>query len=320
MKLLQLRYLVEVCRHGNHISNTAEALHTSQPGISRQIQLIEEELGFPVFARKRNRIVDLTEPGREAVAIASRVLSDIDNLKRLGQEISQRTGGTLAIATTHTQARYVLPKVIERFMLRHPSVELQLRQGNPTQICEMVESGEADLAVGTEPTQPFVGLVRLPCFDLERSIIVKAGHPLLKKRKPTLKDVAAYPIMTHEPTFSGHWKVLNAFEAAGLTPRVVFGAMDADVSKTYVEMGVGIAVMTSVTYERRKDIGLRAIDARHLFPPSTVSITLRPNSYLRTPAYDFIRLVSPQLTRDVVQAALVDQAELLPAAPGVTRR
>ena len=309
MKLLQLRYLVEVSRHGNHISNTAEALHTSQPGISRQIQLIEEELGFPVFARKRNRIVDLTEPGREAVAIASRVLADIDNLKRLGQEISQRTGGTLAIATTHTQARYVLPKVIERFMHRHPSVELQLRQGNPTQICEMVESGEADLAVGTEPTQPFAGLVRLPCFELERSIIVKAGHPLLRKRKPTLEDVAAYPIMTHEPTFSGHWKVMDAFKAAGLTPRIVFGAVDADVSKTYVEMGVGIAVMTSVTYERRKDTGLRAIDAKHLFPSSTVSIALRANSYLRTPAYDFIRLFSPQLTREVVQAALAEQVE-----------
>ncbi|VTU36589.1 Cys regulon transcriptional activator [Variovorax sp. PBS-H4] len=320
MKLLQLRYLVEVCRHGNHISNTAEALHTSQPGISRQIQLIEEELGFPVFARKRNRIVDLTEPGREAVAIATRVLADIDNLKRLGQEISQRTGGTLAIATTHTQARYVLPKVIERFMHRHPSVELQLRQGNPTQICEMVESGEADLSVGTEPTQPFPGLVRLPCFTLDRSIIVKAGHPLLKKRKPTLEDVAAYPIMTHEPTFSGHWKVMDAFKAAGLTPRIVFGAVDADVSKTYVEMGVGIAVMTSVTYERRKDTGLRAIDARHLFPSSTVSIALRANSYLRTPAHDFIRLFSPQLTREVVQAALAEQAEPAPAAASLNSR
>jgi LysR family transcriptional regulator, cys regulon transcriptional activator len=308
MKLLQLRYLVEVSRHGNHISNTAEALHTSQPGISRQIQLIEEELGFAVFARKRNRIVGLTEPGREVVAIASRVLADVDNLRRLGQEMTERTGGTLAIATTHTQARYVLPKVIERFIHRHPTVELQLRQGNPTQICEMVESGAADLAFGTEPTHPFAGLVRLPCFELERSIIVKAGHPLLKKRRPTLEDVAVYPIITHEPTFSGHWKVMDAFKRAGITPRVVFGAVDADVSKTYVELGVGIAVMTSVSYERRKDTGLRAIDAKHLFPPSTVCIALRANSYLRTPTYDFIRLFSPKLTREVVQAALAEQA------------
>jgi LysR family cys regulon transcriptional activator len=304
MKLLQLRYLVEVCRHDNHISNTAEALHTSQPGISRQIQLIEEELGFAVFARKRNRIVGLTDPGQEVVEIAKRVLADIDNLKRLGQEMSERTGGTLAIATTHTQARYVLPKVIERFIQRHPTVELQLKQGNPTQICEMVEAGQADLAVGTEPSQPFPGLVRLECFELSRSIVVKAGHPLLKKRKPTLHDVAAYPIITHEPAFSGHWKVMNAFREAGITPKVVFGAVDADVSKTYVELGVGIAVMTSVSYERTKDAGLRAIDAAHLFPSSTVSISLRPNTYLRTPTYDFIRLFSPRLTREAVESAL----------------
>lgn len=304
MKLLQLRYLVEVCRNGNHISNTADALHTSQPGISRQIQLIEEELGFPIFARKRNRITGLTEPGKEVVAIAQRVLADIENIKRLGHELTNRTGGTLAIATTHTQARYVLPGIIERFMHKHPSVELQLRQGNPTQICEMVEAGTADLAVGTEPTRPFPGLVRLDCFELDRAIIVKAGHPLLEVRKPRLEDVAAYPIMTHEPAFSGHWKVMEAFRKAGIESRIVFGAIDADVSKTYVELGVGIAVMTSVTYDRRKDPGLRAIDARHLFPSSMVSITLRAGSYLRGYTYDFIRLFSPRLTRDVVATAV----------------
>ena len=194
--------------------------------------------------------------------------------------------------------------MIERFIQRHPTVELQLKQGNPTQICEMVEAGQADLAVGTEPSQPFPGLVRLECFELSRSIVVKAGHPLLKKRKPTLHDVAAYPIITHEPAFSGHWKVMNAFREAGITPKVVFGAVDADVSKTYVELGVGIAVMTSVSYERTKDAGLRAIDAAHLFPSSTVSISLRPNTYLRTPTYDFIRLFSPRLTREAVESAL----------------
>lgn len=309
MKLLQLRYLVEVCRNGNHISNTADALHTSQPGISRQIQLIEEELGFPVFARKRNRITGLTEPGKEVVAIAQRVLADIENIKRLGQELTDKTGGTLAVATTHTQARYVLPAIVEKFMHKHPAVELQLRQGNPTQICEMVESGTADLAVGTEPQRPFPNLVRLECFELDRCIIVKAGHPLLKIRKPTLQDVAQYPIMTHEPAFSGHWKVMEAFRKAGIEPRIVFGAVDADVSKTYVELGVGIAVMTTVTYDRRKDPGLRAIDARHLFPSSTVSIALRPNSYLRSSTYDFIRLFSPRLTREVVSQAVADGSD-----------
>ncbi|QHE86882.1 CysB family HTH-type transcriptional regulator [Hydrogenophaga sp. BPS33] len=309
MKLLQLRYVLEVHRHGNHISNTAEALHTSQPGISKHIQQIEAELGFEIFARKRNRIVGLTEAGREVVTIAKRVIGDIDNLKRLGEEISARDTGSLSIATTHTQARYVLPKVIERFIQRHPNVRLHLRQGNPTQICEMVESGETDIAIGTETMRKFPALVRLECFELERIVIVKAGHPLLKIRKPTLHDVAAYPIITHDPAFSGRWKVMEAFQKVGIEPNIVFGAVDADVSKTYVELGMGIAVMTAISYDRRKDQGLRAIDASHLFKSSMLSISLRANSYLRNHTYDFLRMFTPRLTKDYVRDALEQQAE-----------
>jgi LysR family cys regulon transcriptional activator len=304
MKLLQLRYVLEVVRHGNHISNTAEALHTSQPGISKHIQMLEAELGFEIFARTRNRISGLTEPGREVIAITQRVLNDIDNLKRLREEVSSREGGSLTIATTHTQARYVLPKVIERFVRRHPQVQLRLRQGNPTQICELVESGEADISIGTETTRGFPGLVRLPCFQLERCIITKIGHPLLKVKKPTLEDVAMYPIITHDPAFSGRWKVMDAFKNAGIEPNIVFGAVDADVSKTYVELGLGIAVMTAVSYNRLKDKGLRTIDATHLFQPSTTSVSLRKHNYLRNYTYDLIRMLSPQITRDVVDAAL----------------
>jgi len=309
MKLLQLRYVLEVNRHGNHISNTAEALHTSQPGISKHLQQIEAELGFEIFARKRNRIVGLTEPGREVVAIASRVMGDIDNLKRLGEEISARETGSLSIATTHTQARYVLPKVIERFIHRHPNVRLNLRQGNPTQICEMVEAGETDLAIGTETTRSFPELVRLDCFELERIIIVKAGHPLLKVRKPTLQNVAAYPIITHDPAFSGRWKVMEAFRQVGIEPNIVFGAVDADVSKTYVELGLGIAVMTAVSYNRTKDQGLRSIAASHLFQPSMLAISMRANSYLRNHTYDFLRMFTPKLTQDYVRAAIQEHAE-----------
>lgn len=304
MNLLQLRSVLEVHRHGNHISNTAEALHTSQPGISKHIQLIEAELGFDIFARKRNRIVGLTGAGTEVMAIVQRVMGDVDNLKRLGEEISAREAGSLAIATTHTQARYVLPAVVARFIQCHPKVHLQLRQGNPTQICEMVEAGESDLAIGTETTRPFNELVRLDCFDLERIIIVKAGHPLLKIRKPTLQNVAAYPIITHDPNYSGRWKVMDAFKKVGITPDIVFGAMDADVSKTYVELGLGIAVATAVTFNRTKDSGLKAINAAHLFPPSTVSISLRANSYLRNHTYDFIRMFAPKLTPEVVRKSL----------------
>lgn len=304
MKLLQLHYVLEVSRHGNHISNTAEALHTSQPGISKHIQLLESELGFEIFARKRNRIVGLTEPGQEVVNVAQRILGDIEGLKRLGEEMSARESGSLAIATTHTQARYVLPKVIEKFIQRHPKVALTLRQGNPTQICEMVESGATDIAIGTETTRPFPELVRLDCFELERIIIVKAGHPLLKVKKPTLHDVAVYPIITHDPAYSGRWKVIEAFKQVGITPNIVFGAVDADVSKTYVELGLGIAVMTAVSFNRTKDQGLRAIDASHLFKPSMISISLRSQSYLRSHTYEFIRMFAPHLTRDVVDEAM----------------
>jgi LysR family cys regulon transcriptional activator len=237
------------------------------------------------------------------------VVGDIDNLKRLGEEISARDTGSLAIATTHTQARYVLPKVIERFIQRHPNVRLHLRQGNPTQICEMVEAGETDLAIGTETTRAFPALVRMDCFELDRIVIVKAGHPLLKIRKPTLQDVAAYPIITHDPAFSGRWKVMDAFRKVGIEPNIVFGAVDADVSKTYVELGLGIAVMTAVSYDRRKDQGLRAIAAGHLFQSSMLSISVRTNSYLRSHTYDFLRLFSPKLTQEFVRSALQGQAE-----------
>ncbi|HTP96249.1 MAG TPA: CysB family HTH-type transcriptional regulator [Burkholderiales bacterium] len=304
MKLLQLRYVWEVHRHGNHISNAALALHTSQPGVSKQIQSIEAELGFEIFARRRNRIVGLTDPGREVISIAQRVLADIDSLRSLGEEFSARDSGRLTIATTHTQARYVLPAVIERFVKRYPNVQLGLRQGNPTQICELVESGEADLAIGTETTRTFPNLVSLPCFKLPRSVVAKAGHPLLKARKLSLQELAKYPIITYDPAFSGRWKVMDAFKKAGLTPNVIFGAVDADVSKTYVELGLGIAILTTITFDPAKDTALRARDASHLFEPSTTYCTLRPNSYLRKFAFDFIRSVAPALTPERVKSEL----------------
>ncbi|MCC6534366.1 MAG: CysB family HTH-type transcriptional regulator [Burkholderiales bacterium] len=304
MKLQQLRYIWEVHRHGNHISAAAEALHTSQPGISKQIQLLEAELGFEVFQRKRNRIVGVTDPGREVLDIAQRMLADADNLKSVREDFAARDGGRLILATTHTQARYVLPRVIEQFVRRWPTVRLGLRQGNPTQICELVEAGEADIAVGTETTRDFPNLVMLPCFELSRSVIAKAGHPLLDAKRLTLKEIAKYPIITYDPSFSGRWKVMNAFKQAGIETNVIFGAMDADVSKTYVELGLGIAILTTVAYDRTHDINLRARDASHLFEPSTTFVTLRPNSYLRKYALDFISLLAPALTPEVVRAAL----------------
>lgn len=301
---MQLRHVVEVFRHGNHISKTAEALHISQPAISKHIQLLEDELGFAIFDRRRNRIVGLTEAGRELVKIAERILSDIDNLKRLGAETANRDQGTLTIATTHTQARYVLPRVIERFLKRFPTVRLRLRQGDPTGICEMVEAGEADLAIGSETTRPFPGLVRFSSHTLPRSIIAKAGHPLARVRKPTLAQVAQYPLITYDPAYSGRWTLIDSFHKAGLEPNIVFGAVDADVSKTYVEMGLGIAVLATAAFDKAKDRGLVAKDASHLFEPATVFVTLRAKAYLRRSTYEFIQTFDSRLRRDVIDAEL----------------
>jgi LysR family cys regulon transcriptional activator len=304
VKLLQLRHVVEVFRQGNHISKTAEALHVSQPAISKHVQLLEDELGFAIFDRKRNRIIGVSEAGREAISIAERILRDVENLKRLGAETANRDLGTLTIATTHTQARYVLPRVIGRFLQRHPTIQLRLRQGNPTRICEMVEAGEADLAIGSETTRPFPGLVRYPSHTLARSMVAKAGHPLMRLRKPTLAQVAQYPLITYDPAYSGRWTLIDAFHKAGLEPNIVFGAVDADVSKTYVEMGLGIAVLATVAFDKSKDRGLVAKDASYLFEPATVYVTLRSKAYLRKATYEFIHAFDPRLKREVIDAAL----------------
>lgn len=304
MKLQQLRLVVEVYRQGNHISKTAEALHISQPAISKHIQLLEDELGFAIFDRKRNRIVGATDAGKEMIAIAQRVLADVENIRKLGAEKANDEQGTLTIATTHTQARYLLPRVVQRFVQKHPTIQLRLRQGNPTRVCEMVESGEADLAIGSETTRPFSGLVRFPSHVMSRSLIAPLGHPLMRARKLTLAQISQFPIITYDPAYSGRWKVMEAFQRAGLTPNIVFGAVDADVSKAYVEMGLGIAVLATATYDKKKDRGLAAKDVSYLFEPSTVFVTLRAKAYLRRSTYDFIQMFDARLKRDVIDAAL----------------
>jgi LysR family cys regulon transcriptional activator len=304
MNLKQLRYICEVCRQGNHISAAAEALHTSQPGISKQIQTLESELGFEIFLRRRNRIVGLTEPGLEAVAIAQRVLGEVGNLKNLADDFSAIGGGHLTIATTHTMARYVLPKIIDKFMKKYPAIRLGLRQGNPEQVCELLDAGEADIAIVTDTVRPFPKLAAIPCFPLSRSVVAKIGHPILKVRSLTLEEIAKHPIITYDPAYSGRWKVMAAFKKARIEPNVVFGAVDADVSKTYVELGIGIAILTTITFDKYHDRGLRARDASHLFEPSTTYVRLRANTYLRKFLLDFIRMLAPHLSEEDIRAAL----------------
>ena len=304
MKLQQLRYLREVARQGLNLSVAAEKLHTSQPGISKQIKLLEDELGVQILVRNGKRVVAMTEPGKIILEIAERVLGDSDNLKRVAEEFSHEDTGTLTIATTHTQARYALPRAIKQFTRRYPKVRLRLRQGNPTQIAEMTSSGEADMCIATEAIALFDELVMLPCYDWNRSVIVPPDHPLIKEKKISLEAVAKYPIITYDFAFTGRSKMQGAFESRGLTPNIVLTAIDADVIKTYVELGLGVGIVASMAYDPKRDHHLRAIDASHLFEPSTTRIGLRRNFYLRGYLYDFIELFAPHLTRKAVDAAM----------------
>ncbi|WP_148714793.1 HTH-type transcriptional regulator CysB [Chitinolyticbacter meiyuanensis] len=306
MKLQQLRYLVEVARQGLNVSEAAEKLHTSQPGISKQIRLLEDELGVQIFIRNGKRVVDVTAPGREILKISERILLQAQNLKRIGEEFVNVEGGSLTIATTHTQARYALPATVKAFLERYPKVRLSIKQGSPTQISEMVVDGEADLAVATEGIDHYPELAMLDCYDWNRSVVVPNAHPLAALgRTLTLADIAAYPLITYDFAFTGRSKINQAFERLALTPNVVLTAIDTDVIKTYVRLGLGIGLIAAMAYEPDHDRDLVCIDAGHLFEKSTTHIGVRKDAYLRGYAFDFIELFAPHLTRDVIRDNLL---------------
>ena len=304
MKLQQLRYLCEVVRRGLNVSDAAEALHTSQPGVSKQIRLLEEELGVKILVRHGKRVVEITEPGRIILGIAERILHDADNLKKVGRDFSEEGSGSLTIATTHTQARYALPPVISRFIRRYPKVRLSLRESSPQQILELMNTGSADIAITTEAQELYQELVTLPCYQWTRCVITPLSHPLLKQQKLTIENIARYPIITYDFAFSGNSPIKRAFDARGIKPNISLTAIDADVIKAYVEMGLGIGILAKMAFDPARDHGLRLIDASHLFEPSTTRIGIRRNAYLRGYVYDFIEMFSPHLTRDVVEKTM----------------
>ncbi len=307
MKLQQLRYLVEVARCGLNVSEAAAALHTSQPGVSKQIRLLEEELGIDVFVRQGKRLTAVTDPGREVLKIAERLLRDLDNLRSVGQEFGAGDSGTLSIATTHTQARYVLPPIIGEFMRCHPNVRVSLRQGSPSEVCELVLAGEADLAIATEAIGEQDDLVMLPCYQWNRCVIARPDHPILKAKPLTLEAIAKYPIVTYDFAFTGRSQINKAFAARGLTPNVALTAIDADIIKTYVALGLGIGIVAYMAYDPKADKNLRAVDAAHLFESATTRLGIRKNAWLRGYAYTFIELFAPHLTRKMVQSALAGE-------------
>ncbi|HLX80688.1 MAG TPA: CysB family HTH-type transcriptional regulator [Burkholderiales bacterium] len=308
MKLQQLRFLAEVARRDLNVSSAAEALFTSQPGISKQIKALEEELGVEIFIRNGKRLTGVTEPGRAVLAIAERMLAEAANLKRAGAEFANEKLGTLTIAATHTQARYALPKAVAAFKRRYPGVQIVIHQGNPAQICAQVAAGEADLCVATEQIAEHPALAALPCYQWNRCVVVKPRHPLLKAGPLTLEAVAKYPIVTYDFAFANRSMVNRAFEQRGLKLEVVLTASDADVIKTYVELGLGVGIMAKMAFDAKRDRQLRAIDASHLFPFSTTRLGIKRGAWLRRYAYDFIELFAPNLSREMVEKTVMDKA------------
>ncbi len=305
MNIQQLRYVHEVARRNLNVSEAAAALYTSQPGVSKQIRLLEEELGVDIFVRHGKRLTGVTDPGRQILAIAERTLRELANLKQVGDEFSNETEGTLSVATTHTQARYALPQAVQAFMARYPKVRLELHQGSPTQLCEWVIAGQADIAIATEAIDQYPDeLLMLPCYQWNRCVIAPPKHPILKESILTLEAIARYPLVTYDFAFSGRSKINQAFARRELKPNVVLTAIDADIIKTYVALGLGVGLMASMAFDPQRDKGLRVMDASHLFESSMTRIGVRKDAWLRGYAYVFIELFAPHLTKKVIEAAL----------------
>lgn len=304
MKLQQLKYVREVARRGLSISAAAQALHASQPGVSNQIQLLEDELGLLIFERHGKRLSGVTAIGEAVIAMAERVLQEVDNLREQAADSRHEKKGTLSIGTTHTQARYALPPAIKAFSQQYPDVHLNMVQGTPPEVAEMAATGSVDLAIATEGLSRFDNLAVLPCYEWNRTVITPKDHPLLAEKKLTLEAISKYPILTYVMGFTGRAQQDQAFIERGLQPNVIFTATDADVIKTYVELGLGIGIIASMAFEPSKDAPLQAIDASHLFQPSTTHMGIRKGSYLRGYSYAFIELFAPHLQRETIQDAI----------------
>ncbi len=308
MKLQQLKYIWEVARHDLNVSATAESLHTSQPGVSKQIIMLEDELGVQIFHRSGKRLAEITSAGGSIVRMAGEILEKVENVRQIAREYSDQDRGTLSLATTHTQARYLLPDVISEFIRRYPDIALHMHQGTPVQISEAASKGSVDLAIATEALELFDNLIMLPCYRWNRSVIVKRDHPLAINEangdKLTLKRLAECPIVTYVFGFTGRSQLDDAFNEKGYKPKVVFTAADADVIKTYVRLGIGVGIVASMAFDPDIDKELVAIDVSHLFASSVTKVGLRKGAFLRGFMYEFIELFAPHLNKTLVEKAL----------------
>lgn len=301
MKLQQLKYILEVAKHDLNVSATALSLYTSQPGISKQIRLLEDELGVEVFARSGKHLTRVTPAGEAILEIADEILQKVESIKKVSQEFSDERKGSLSVATTHTQARYALPVAITQFIKRYPDVSLHMQQGTPMQISEMAASGKVDFAIATEALSHFSDLIMMPCYRWNRSVVVPKNHPLAQLSVITLKDIAKHPIVTYVFGFTGRSKLDDAFKQQGLDPKVVFTAVDSDVIKAYVRLNLGVGIIASMAFDPDVDTDLVAIDASHLFESSTTQLGFRKGTFLRGYMFEFINLFAPHLTPQIVR-------------------
>lgn len=300
MNLQQLRFLRETARHHFSLTRAAQAIGTSQPAVSRGILELEAELGVDVFVRHGKRILGLTEPGKEVLARAERVLAELDGIEQVTADFRARDAGELRVATTHTQARYVLPAVVGEFRKRYPAVRLTLLQGSPKQITQSVMSREVDFAIATEVPEEAEGLVSIPAFEWEHVAIVPSKHPLAGQPL-SLQALVKYPLVTYVEEFAGRRRIDRAFADAGLRPDVVLAAIDSDVIKTYVKVGLGVGIMTGLAYDAAQDRGLVAMPAGGLFGMNYVRLAVRRDAFLRGFALSFIELFAPGVDRRTLE-------------------
>ncbi|WP_343635172.1 CysB family HTH-type transcriptional regulator [Roseateles sp.] len=303
MNLQQLRIVREAVQQNFNLTEVAAALFTSQSGVSKHIKDLEDELGVELFQRRGKRLLGLTEPGKELAVVVDRMLQDVRNIKRLAQQFSSADQGQLTIATTHTQARYALPQVVARFKAAYPRVHLVLHQGSPSEIVSLLQSGEADIGIATEALGKDDAFVTFPFYEWRHAVVVPEGHPLIGQPL-TLEALAEQPLITYHEGYTGRARIDASFAAAGLAPDVVMSALDADVIKTYVQVGLGVGVIAAMAFEPTRDSGLRLIDASHLFPANTTRIALKRGHYLRGFAYRFLQECVAELTEDAVREAM----------------
>ncbi|MBT9492802.1 MAG: CysB family HTH-type transcriptional regulator [Paucibacter sp.] len=306
MNFQQLRIIREAELQRFNLTEVANALFTSQSGVSKHIKDLEDELGVELFVRHGKRLLGLTEPGRELAVIARRMLQDAGNIKRLADQFADAEQGQLTIATTHTQARYALPQVVARFKAAYPRVHLVLLQANPTEIAELLQAGEADIGIATEALDGQSGLLSFPFYDWQHAVVVPEGHALLTAGSLSLAALAEHPLITYHEGYTGRARIDAAFAQAGLAPDIVLSALDADVIKTYVGVGLGVGIVAAMAFEPLRDPGLRRLDAGHLFPTNTTRIALKKGQYLRGFAYRFLQECAPALTEQRVREALAE--------------